>query len=530
MNVKKIFWIVLTIFALGVGFSLDANALSEPDKLKLNQTIVPAYGLVLENDDCPVQDFTTSWFNYMQRPTAGYYSFAWNVSNNFFTRYRNWAPNQDTTIVSHPYSGSYPSKVRVFSKKRDIQDYKYRIGIRNDDIELALIRLSIYNPPNPALDYPMQASHKLGQEGYWRCDNTNCSQGDWLFDTASDGYAVFDIEYKKHNGKCILNVSNDSAVRSPYLTAKHNQSKINVYMLNIDPIKDYSTDFSHSFTDTLQPTSFYAPQFTITTEAGTREVTFESAVDSVFGTLGEFPELQSGLKIVLDVRDRKTGKTIYKNNVDRCIDWLASTYTVAGVNAVSTYPCNNVGLSYLHSTAKFVVPEEHSKIAVKACYLMDKDKVDLLPPRGVFRLGCRYASFELDTTTDSTTFVGRDHNESYTGSEYYDAKALDEPPDTGIFSKIADVFMFNFLNPFAPLFSLFSSGQHCVDVPIIANMLGSPHSRYCSWFSSSVVSVLTPVFGLSGMMLVFGFFVRWLGGSHVNFFWTEDDFYNGGRS
>jgi len=80
--------------------------------------------------------------------------------------------------------------------------------------------------------------------------------------------------------------------------------------------------------------------------------------------------------------------------------------------------------------------------------------------------------------------------------------------------KAQGIFNFSVLNPFEPLFQLFSPND-CVDIPTISNMVHSEDSKYCSWFPSSVRVLLTPVFGFASVMLLFGFVVRWLGGSEI---------------
>lgn len=78
----------------------------------------------------------------------------------------------------------------------------------------------------------------------------------------------------------------------------------------------------------------------------------------------------------------------------------------------------------------------------------------------------------------------------------------------GIFDSLAKFFKFSVVDPFSYLFSMFSDDS-CVDIPIIASMLSSsPH--VCSWWDSSVRSVLTPVFSVGSTMLLWGFVVSWL--------------------
>ena len=85
-------------------------------------------------------------------------------------------------------------------------------------------------------------------------------------------------------------------------------------------------------------------------------------------------------------------------------------------------------------------------------------------------------------------------------------------------SALSNLFNFNFINPFSPIFNLFTDSSQCANIPIIAGMLGSTETTYCPWFSSTTRSILTPVLGLSATMLVFGFLVRWLSSSSGNMF------------
>lgn len=81
--------------------------------------------------------------------------------------------------------------------------------------------------------------------------------------------------------------------------------------------------------------------------------------------------------------------------------------------------------------------------------------------------------------------------------------------------QMAGLFNFTAFNPFSPIFGLFVSSD-CVNISTIASMLKSNNTQYCSWFSVSVRSILTPAIGISAMMLIFGFFVRWLTGSNLD--------------
>ena len=82
-------------------------------------------------------------------------------------------------------------------------------------------------------------------------------------------------------------------------------------------------------------------------------------------------------------------------------------------------------------------------------------------------------------------------------------------------NKLGNLFSFTAFNPFSGLFGLFTGGG-CKSIPTIGKMLNKPDATYCPWFPDNVRSVLTPVLGISSMMLIFGFFMRWLSGSDLD--------------
>lgn len=66
------------------------------------------------------------------------------------------------------------------------------------------------------------------------------------------------------------------------------------------------------------------------------------------------------------------------------------------------------------------------------------------------------------------------------------------------------------LFPFQSFFAGFTDSQ-CVAIPTIGGMLGlGANQQYCSWWSSSIRSILTPVFSVSAILLLFGFIINWL--------------------
>lgn len=93
--------------------------------------------------------------------------------------------------------------------------------------------------------------------------------------------------------------------------------------------------------------------------------------------------------------------------------------------------------------------------------------------------------------------------------------------ETNWFNSLIEMFAFNFTNPFSALFMLFTDNNSCVNIPNLAGMLHAEDTQYCPWFDSTTRNILTPVLGVSSVMLVFGFLVRWLGSSSGNMFDDE---------
>lgn len=128
-------------------------------------------------------------------------------------------------------------------------------------------------------------------------------------------------------------------------------------------------------------------------------------------------------------------------------------------------------------------------------------------------------------TTDNDTTSGGSFNTNILGqqSNIIGSAQDNVPSDDGVypseyFDQLTNLFNFSVFNPFAPIFNLFTNGNSCASIPIIAGMLHAESSQYCSWFPSSVRNVLTPVFSIVSVMLIFGFFVHWLGSSSGNLF------------
>lgn len=78
---------------------------------------------------------------------------------------------------------------------------------------------------------------------------------------------------------------------------------------------------------------------------------------------------------------------------------------------------------------------------------------------------------------------------------------------------LAGIFNITLMNPLAGIWELFNPGG-CTSIPTISSWLGSKDKTYCSWWPQNIRAVLTPVFSIASVIVLFGFVVRWLGGGN----------------
>lgn len=93
----------------------------------------------------------------------------------------------------------------------------------------------------------------------------------------------------------------------------------------------------------------------------------------------------------------------------------------------------------------------------------------------------------------------------------------------GLFDSLINLFTLDFINPFAPIFQMFGTGDECAQIPVIAGMLSSNETQVCPFFPANIRNILTPVIGLSSAMIIFGFCISWLRGSSLEIFGKGDE-------
>lgn len=123
------------------------------------------------------------------------------------------------------------------------------------------------------------------------------------------------------------------------------------------------------------------------------------------------------------------------------------------------------------------------------------------------------ANNQIDATNKTTNAI---NNQAKQEQDRYDKDKQEEADREQQGSQDANnlggIFNITLLNPFAGIWELLNSGG-CTSIPTLASWLGSDQTTYCSWWPQSIRATLTPVFSLASMMVLFGFVVRWLGGS-----------------
>ena len=147
----------------------------------------------------------------------------------------------------------------------------------------------------------------------------------------------------------------------------------------------------------------------------------------------------------------------------------------------------------------------------------------------VWRTNDEWRFAEVLLVTDHDETPGDSFNSNLTGGGEIPGDAQNDIDGSSAdwFASLPSLFSFAFINPFAPIFNLFNNDS-CAQIPTLASMLHSNETEVCPWFDSSIRNITTPVLGLSSMMLVFGFVVRWLGSRSGNFIEDSEGVDSGG--
>ena len=211
------------------------------------------------------------------------------------------------------------------------------------------------------------------------------------------------------------------------------------------------------------------------------------------------------------------------SNLEFNLNWVGfdSSDISNGTNHYGSVPCSIRNTSILNEKVVSFSCSFDSPITVVDgqfwawLYINDLSSNYLFSTTGDMRFSVAYLTTDYDDTPGDSLgreVVGNSALQA-PGSAYNDI-----PSNNDFTFNLANLFNFGFLNPFQPLFNLFSDDNTCASIPTISSWLHTEDTQVCHFFPSSVRNVLTPVFGLASSMLLFGFAVRWLGSSSGNFF------------
>lgn len=207
--------------------------------------------------------------------------------------------------------------------------------------------------------------------------------------------------------------------------------------------------------------------------------------------------------VYLDGLDRDSGEV-----VGDVFDCVANNTVVDGYNLLQ-YSCSGtLSYNYLYLNPTLIIANN-----------FDDNNLDGYDYVWVTDDNWRFYTSYVVTDDDNTP--GGSFNEHLTGGGSIPGDANDLIPGATVddfFASLVHLFNFDFINPFAGIFNLFSDQTACASIPTIASMLNSSETQVCPWFTSNIRSIVTPVLGLSSMMLLVGFIVRWLGSSSGNLF------------
>lgn len=162
--------------------------------------------------------------------------------------------------------------------------------------------------------------------------------------------------------------------------------------------------------------------------------------------------------------------------------------------------------------------------------ILDQDYIAFVPNlvvdgqgHNVMNINSSWDFSSLYVVTDNDDTQGEDFNsdDRFINNDeiwdsYWEDQNTDHSGDENWFDSLLSLFNFNIINPFTPMFLMFTDQSECAHIPILASMLHAEEDEVCPMFNSNTRAILTPVFSIVSMMIIFGFAVHWLGGRSGN--------------
>lgn len=237
-----------------------------------------------------------------------------------------------------------------------------------------------------------------------------------------------------------------------------------------------SDTFDHSFSYNGSPKN-YVPEQTYSILKEAYGVVDEDNWNSFAFTIATFPKYSRPYSLGMN--------GIHFTCGDRCRSAYPESLNFDAVLGVSDYTFRYIGLSPYYQKNGTLYTRDWDKFMTFRFEALDEE-----------------AALEMSNLASSLYTANFNSRQGWSG-------ANSSSPGiswwTGIFN------LSNIIFPFRNFFG-FTSSQ-CASIPILGGMLGlGSGAEYCSWWPGSIRSILTPVFSVASMMLLFGFVLHWLKG------------------
>lgn len=256
----------------------------------------------------------------------------------------------------------------------------------------------------------------------------------------------------------------------------------------------------------------------ITNDAN-KSITFNFGM--VQTSANNFDYLASSLNYELDIwYEKPTSGFVHDTITSGCNYDTNYTFTTRSTDLYETFRGFNLTCSY---TPTYDMKNISVQLAVYAGDPINPSP--FLTYREGF--GGVYLSASYVITNNDNTWSGQYANREPSGEKLVEAPGYHQlygyEEQQGCYEgdflcQLSNLFNFSMINPFAPIFGLFTDQNQCAQIPTIAGMIHSEETHVCPWFNSTTRNIVTPVLGLASMMLIFGFTVRWLGARSGNLF------------
>lgn len=209
---------------------------------------------------------------------------------------------------------------------------------------------------------------------------------------------------------------------------------------------------------------------------------------------------------------------LVKNEGINYFDFVLSSSGTSGfiVNSIVIFPASywtikNINLDTLENNTQQILDEiKKLNLNFDANGIIGAINSGNVATQNAINNAANQAHSDAEAQRQATEAQTQQQKDQYDQEKQEEADRENSAKDDG--NSLLGIFNITLLNPFAGIWEMFNAGG-CTNIPTIAGWVGSEDTTYCSWWPQSIRATLTPVFSIASMMLLFGFVMRWLGGS-----------------